>query len=287
MDETPTGAPKAASSNSDYLDQWKARNHKIKVLIIATEDYVVHVNTEGNVEWGTTPEYDAAILENKAYDSSKLNAILLEAARLEVIPCEGLTEKGKIEFKRLLGEAHAFAFALDYKSAGKMIVAAEQYITARCEETSRVWYLTASSYATIPFLILGSLVWIFRGRYAEFVGAEVLWLTIATSAGAVGALFSVIARTGHLKLDCSAGWNLHQWEASSRIVAGAISGLLVALAVRSEVILGPLAGGGRLHLIMILAALAAGAGERLATSIISKFDTPNTRTRSRGNGVEL
>lgn len=58
----------------------------------------------------------------------------------------------------------------------------------------------------------------------------------------------------------------------------------VALAVMSNMILGPLLQGAHEHLITILAALAGGSGKRLATSIISKFDASHPTTSSNDSG---
>ena len=260
--------------DGDYSKLWK--NYDIGVLVVSTKDYIVHIDNKTNrVEWGTTPQYDQKFNARPDSEKAKHHGILMGVALLEATPCEGISEIVCKHFESLLGEAVAYSFEQDYTSAKKILEAAGQYIEARSEETSRYWYLTASLWATLPFIVLGGAIWIFRDCYIALVGVNVLWLSLAITAGAVGALFSVIARTGRLKFDCSAGKSLHNLEGSSRIVAGAISGLLVALAVQSEVILAPLARGERLHLIMVLAALAAGAGERLATSIISKFDTTN------------
>jgi hypothetical protein len=51
-----------------------------------------------------------------------------------------------------------------------------------------------------------------------------------------------------------------------------IAGLLVGLAVRSDIFLTAIGRGQRMPLIMTLAALAAGTGERLANSIISDLN---------------
>jgi hypothetical protein len=62
-----------------------------------------------------------------------------------------------------------------------------------------------------------------------------IWLSVAAAAGSCGALLSVIWRSGQLKFDSSAGEILHYLEGASRILAGALSGVLVALAVKSRI----------------------------------------------------
>ena len=73
-----------------------------------------------------------------------------------------------------------------------------------------------------------------------------------------------------LQLNEAAGHTTHVYEAVSRIVAGGISGLLVGLAVRSHLIGGNVFQGTQADLLMLVLAMAAGTGERFATSIINK-----------------
>jgi hypothetical protein len=151
-----------------------------------------------------------------------------------------------------------------------MLKAAGTYLQARSQETSRFWYFTASFAMTAPFIVVGVAFWLWRGALTRALGPGLFWLVSSATAGSLGALLSVIGRTGKLTLDCSAGRALHYLEGASRIWAGALSGSIVALAVRTEVILAPLSRGEKTPAVMMLAALARGAGERLATSIISR-----------------
>jgi hypothetical protein len=99
----------------------------------------------------------------------------------------------------------------------------------------------------------------------------------------MGALLSVITRSGTLRFDCSAGRSLHHIEAASRICAGVLSGVLIALAVESGLVLGPLLASANRVTILLVAAFAAGTTERFAPSIISKLapDAPgNARVES-------
>lgn len=264
---------KKEAPRGDYAEKWS--HHNVGYLIASTENYIVYLDEEGDIDWETTPEYDADLARSPIYNLEMRNSICSDAALLEVSPCEGLSDVMQRHFKRLIGEALVCNLDFDYSGARKMIVAARQFIRARSEETSRDWYLSASFVAAAPFAIVGVLAWLARERLATVIGIDALWFLLATAAGALGALLSVITRAGRLKFDSSAGRRLHVLEGRSRIAAGAISGLLVALAVRSEIILSSLTHDHQLHTVMILAALAAGAGERLAPSIISKFDAAN------------
>jgi hypothetical protein len=129
----------------------------------------------------------------------------------------------------------------------------------------------------------GVLIWIWREPIMLALTANFVWLCLAAAAGSCGALLSVIWRSGKLKFDSSAGRSLHYLEGISRIWAGALSGVLVTLALKSGFILAPLTRGENSMTIIMLAAFAAGAGERLATSIISTFESTQPATAGRGD----
>ena len=150
----------------------------------------------------------------------------------------------------------------DYQTAEQMLKEARTYIQVRSEEMSRRWYLSASAVMTAIMMVLGLLIWIFRASITSALTENIIWLSLAAVAGSCGALLSVIWRSGQLKFDCSAGAILHYIEGASRIWAGALSGVLVALAVKSEFILAPLIRSGNAMTVIMLAAFAAGAGER-------------------------
>jgi hypothetical protein len=135
---------------------------------------------------------------------------------------------------------------------------------------------------TTPFVTLGVVFWIARNFLFGVIGDDAFWLAMATVAGALGSLLSVIGRTGKLQFDCSSGRRMHYLEGASRIWAGALSGLFVGLAVRSDLILTALTRGGKVPAIMILAAMASGAGERLANSIIADLGSAKTETLKHG-----
>jgi hypothetical protein len=152
-----------------------------------------------------------------------------------------------------------------------MLAIAAGYFTARSEETSRRWYLIASYKAAGPVVLLGVLLWIGRHYATVLLGLGAFHIALAVVAGAMGALLSVITRSGALRFDCSAGRPLHDLEGASRICAGMLSGALLALAVESGLVLGPLLAGANRVNILLVAAFAAGTTERFAPSIISKL----------------
>jgi hypothetical protein len=254
----------------DYNKQW--RHIEPLILIEAAKDFIVFIDKEGDVDWETTIAYDRNSTRNRNYDRDKCNSILTDAAFIEVTPCEGISNETRLQFKRLIGEAITCVFEFDYESATKALDSAKQFIRARSEEVSRFWYLSASFVVCAVFILTGLIIWLVRDPLAKLLTSLGIWIALATVAGAIGALLSVIWRSGDLKFSSSSGRKLHYLEAASRICAGALSGFLVALAVKSEIILSAFARGGNFHETMVVAAIAAGASERFAGSIISRFE---------------
>lgn len=273
-----------ATANRQYKDLWP--DHRIGYLIKSTDRYIVYIDIEGDIDWATSDQYDAVERELSAFDLKKWNAVENDAAILEATPSTGLSPQTCRQFKRLVGEALVCALEFDYASARNMLAEAQSFIRARIEEVSRYWYLLASVTGWLPFGLVGVVGWLARFQLRAFIGIDAFWLLFAMIGGAFGALLSVITRAGRLKFDSSAGRPLHWLEGCSRIAAGAISALVVALAVRSGIILSPLLRNHELYPAMMLAALVAGAGERLAPSIISKFDSVNVNVAPKSEGSE-
>lgn len=271
-------AKKRTRTRGDYRKQW--RHIKWLMNIYSSKDYVVYIDKKELLDWETTPRYDKVAPNHRDYDLSQHNDVLNDAALLEATPCDDFSPGTRIQFRRLIGEAVACSLDHDYAGARSMLRAAKEYGRARSEEISRYWYLTASFGETLPFVFLGSIIWLLRNKVTAIFGDTATLLLIAVAAGAAGALLSVILRSGKLKFDCLAGWQLHYLEGASRIFAGSLSGVIVALAVHSQLFLGLLAQGGSGTSLAILAALAAGSSERLAGSIISKFETTEVRLSS-------
>lgn len=271
-----------SSKKSDYSDFWRKQIDDFDsiYLIRSDKEYIVYLDKGYDIEWLTTPEYD----QHGAEDQQQHNAIYSEAAALECAPCHGLSNGIRKQYKRLIGEALTFNFEDDYDAARRMLEEAKAYIRARSEEISRYWYLSASSIMAAVMIVIGALIWIFREPISAYLTADFIWLCLAAAAGSSGAWLSVIGRSGQLKFDCSAGAALHYLEGASRIWAGALSGVLVALAVKSGFVLAPLSRNGDSLIVVMVAAFAAGAGERLATSIVSTFDSTHVaagRSRNR------
>jgi len=261
LDPVPAVVEKPAKlTHLAFYGPWSDR--PIRDMIYWTEKYVVYVNNKSEIDFEMKDSL-------KHDDVKELNRILNEAVLLESSVPGELPIDIQLHCKRLIGEGISCAIESDYDNARSMLQSAATYIQARSREISRVWYLTASVLAATIILTAGSLAWIFRPAVEPVVGKIIFWLLLGGTAGAFGALFSVIIRKGHTEFDCSSGRRVHFVEGSSRIVAGAISGVIVTLGIESGLFFSLLGQVPKYYIVLMVAALIGGAGERLASSMIS------------------
>ena len=268
-----------ADAAGDYADFWKDHDGNIGVLIRRTDRYIVYIDKEGDLDWATSTAYDISVEGMEDFKAVEHAKIDIAIGLAEAVPIKELPQKTRHAYLKLLGHAMICRFELQYDSAAAVLSRASDYIGARRSEKSREWYLdTAIRAAAVP-VVLGTLLVLGRSVAMTVLGNEGFAIALATCGGAVGALFSIIWRTGRIDFDRFAPARLHRIEARSRIVAGCISGLLASMAIRSHVIFGTWAAGPHPTLAMLTVAIAAGTGERLASSIIDRVHAGVSKAR--------
>lgn len=263
--------------NDKVKERWPEMD--IRYLVLEEATFIVCIDSELDVDWSTNSGFLGLD------DKTRLHEILNRVALLESLPIYSLPEQIRLSYKRMLGEAVARSLSDDYPNAIKALDSAEGFINARNGELARFWYLSAGGGYVIVIALAGLLLWFSRVGAKVLLGDTLFWLTIAAVSGAVGALFSIIMRMGKSNLDCSAGKLLHQLESASRITAGMISAMLIALAVYTDFIFTAFAKTGNKQVVIVLAALIAGASERWAPSLIEHIEKQGLQTDKRKGRV--
>ncbi|HEX3864653.1 MAG TPA: hypothetical protein VHY35_23460 [Stellaceae bacterium] len=164
----------------------------IHYLIRREIEFIVYLDDDLALEWSTNDD------EHKIKDQTKFNQLISESAVLETTPCDRFERQVIRDFRRLVGEGVVLALDNDYVGAAKVLQSARFFIVARSEEKSRCWYLTSSIVASAPFALIVTVLWAWRQTLAQVLGEGAFWLILTTSAGAIGALFSVILRSGKM-----------------------------------------------------------------------------------------
>lgn len=260
-----------------YEESEKWPDMKIAYLVMESDDFIVCIDPAMDVDWMTAASYPGF------KDEAAFHDVLNRMALLESLPNHDLKDKIRLSYKRMLGEAIARSLSHDYVNAVKILDNARRFFDARQGELARSWYLTTSGIMTIGIGLIGLLIWYTRTPIRTSIGWLAFWLVMSAVAGAAGAFLSIVMRMGKATLDSAAGKTLHQLECASRILAGMIFAVIVALAVYSEMILPVFRKSQHPHAFILLIALVAGASERFAPSIIETLEKNSNPGNAKGS----
>ncbi|MFZ2396430.1 MAG: hypothetical protein WAW09_09115 [Smithella sp.] len=250
----------------NYEERWP--NLDIHYLILSTNDFIVFIDSDIDVDWETSDDYDKRGHENL----TKHNAILNRAASLECIPNAHQSNQIRLNFKRMIAEGVARSLKHDYDNADKMLNEAELYIRNRNIETARFWQLTSSCICGVVSLIFVLVLWSFRNGIIELLGSTAFYVLVGAVSGSIGSTLSIILRMGRSKITSEAERKLHILEAVSKNLGGCISGLIISLLIKMGVVVPIFESVKMTNIAMIAGAFIAGASERWAPSLISQFE---------------
>lgn len=257
---------KTQNNYPEAREKWP--DHEIFFLIYEDDEFIVSLDNNLSVDWQTSDKYD----ETGPKDRQRHNNILNHAADLECTPNDHLRNNVRLNFKRMIGEGVARSLDHDYDSADAMLEKARAYITDRNVESARYWQLCTVC-VLLPIFALSSVaLWTYRNFLIQAWGDIPYFLILAAAVGPLGAVLSMIFRMGRNFSTSEAPCRLHILEACSRVFAGCFSGFLIAGSVKLGLILPVFRDVGQTHLAMILAAMASGASERWAPSLISQLE---------------
>lgn len=269
MDQITTSATGELSFEHD-LD--------IHYLILRTNDFTVFLDSELDLDWKTTDEYDS----RKQGDPSNHNKIINRIASLECIPNDHLRTNIRRNYKRMLGEGLARSLKHDYENAMTILDDAERYIRSRNIESARYWQLSTSCLSGTICGFVACFIWAFKLQMLPILGETGLYVILAGLTGGLGALLSIIFRMGNAQITTDAERKLHILEAISRIIGGIISGLIVSFFVKLGLFVPIFQKTNDTYLAMVAAGLIAGATERWVPSLIAQFENGQKTSKSKG-----
>jgi hypothetical protein len=269
-------ASSGASVNFTSVRQ-KWPDIQIEHLILEASDFVVWIDKDLDIDWQTSEKYD----ETGPKDPAEWNQVLNRVAALECIPNDQHSRNVRLNFKRMIGEGVARGLDHDYESAKNILDQAGTYISDRNVEIARYWQLSTACIVGVVALLAAITMWLNRDVLTLELGEATFFLVLASIAGSVGAVLSMIFRMGHSYPTSEAPKHLHILEALSRAVAGCLSGVLIAGAIRVGLILPAFGSTGDSSALMLIAGMASGASERLAPSLITRLEGSSSKRPSK------
>jgi hypothetical protein len=239
-------------------------NKKIVTLIDAEEDYIVYIDDQYFVQWSFTATKEIPEGFGKVTNSLRY---------LETISRTQLQKSQFKEFACLLAEGMARIVSGEgERIAIESLDKAEAYLRDRGGENARMWYIIGSSASTIPIILLVFLFVIFRSDINQyFNNVNIYEVILGALIGGFGALFFILTRSGKIPVDPAAGKFIHILESASRILTGVLGALLMALAIKSNILLGIIKDKiDHPFIVLLVICFCAGASERLVPGFIKK-----------------
>lgn len=270
-DDNPSSAA-PQSTDGSFLDLSAGQidpTHKkfIQEIIHKTPSFIVYLDDTYSFHWVSDMAEDA--------HASDFGAVISSASYLEELGKgeQLLLPAQRTSFQRLIGQS--VARVLDDKksdNAKDTLNKAESFLKARTTERARKWFISAIAISTGVALTGILLLWIFRNGAIARIGATALELAIATGAGALGALISVVLRLSKLNVDAFAGKEVHYFEGVMRAIGGMAGALLIGLAIKSGLILGTINSSENSLILLLAVSIVAGASERIVPNLIKQVE---------------
>lgn len=254
-----------------YDDLWKNHKNSCMKIIRITDEYIVLVDKNNNIDWETTKAYDSTKKEEEKIKSEKALSHCLIAERK---PTGGLSDEAILSFKTIVGEAIVNCLERNYEGTYEILKLADEFRVDRVIEKSREWYLVFTTSITAILILIALLI---NAKNISILDELLPYINIGAWAVA-GACLSIILRSGNLKNASYAGKWLHFIESGCRLIGGFITGQIVYLGIKSGILFSSLICNSNSQYMICLLALLAGASERFSPSIITKIDEPTLTT---------
>jgi hypothetical protein len=148
----------------------------------------------------------------------------------------------------------------------------ERQLADRNREVAWRWYFSSAYGVTLFCVASVVLLWLYRAPARSTIGQTAFEVFMGTLCGAVGALLSTTSRGNRLVLDANAGASVHRLEGLSRVGAGLIGALMVALSIKGGLLMSGTRFLGSRLAVLLAFCVAAGASERLVPSLVMNME---------------
>lgn len=239
----------------------------IGILVHATEDYVVFLDGENEIDWKTSHAYDTA----KRFPI-EWGVVQSRAAALEQGISQYVTDSVRRVLARIVAEGLARGLDGDIEAATTILDKAEASIAARNREVGRLFHIQAAATTWAVIAVLCMVAWLARTSLVPILGEILFSLVLCGAAGATGALLSIFLNMITLVPDSNAARALHYAEAAIKVIAGGLGAVFAALAVRGGILFPQLSGSAHAAELLLLVSIVAGFSERLVPDLVRSVD---------------
>jgi hypothetical protein len=241
---------------------------KIKSIIFQNDAFIVFITDELKINWWGSPDFnypkDFGFITNKVY---MLN---------DLIDKTFVHKKRRLEYKELVGEAIARAVdEKDSKSALVLLNETEIRLKSHCKERTRMAYILWAFKTACLLIILLFLSLLAKDNILKLLNnSHNSYLILnASLLGGVGAFISSFFRFKNYEGAIDSGLAIHRLDGFLRIFYGGVAGLVVALAIKANLLFGFINNSETYSFYIILfLSMVGGASESFVPHIIKNIE---------------
>ncbi len=236
----------------------------IKEIIMVSNRFIVYMDENQNIQFSFNG-FDGSL--------DDFGKIQIQVSYWENMCNELFSKKEAYKFKNLLAEGYArILHEGNNKSAQNIIDLTKKRIQTFGREALRIDYSISALYSTILVIIALILLVLSKQTILSFVGSDVYNIILTGMFGGVGAFVSAMIRMRNYRAELLHGKKIHKLDGRLRIIYGVIAGSLIAVGIKSNIILGVFNNEGANIFVMTFLGAMSGASEVFLPNIIKQVE---------------
>ena len=238
-------------------------------------NYIVFLDAESELDWMTTDEYD----ERHEKTRTEREKILSKVEAMQHRPAvRYLAKRLKKDFHWMLAETWVYALNDEFSLANSYLLDVKNYLESRNHEICRRWQILFSFLFAFIFSIIFVVLFVNADTISESFQITVPHIKefCYTVFGGLGALFSILCKTGNTAYNCESGRALNALEIFCRIFAGLISAFIAFHLFELDLVFSAFKTQDHITAVRIIICFISGFSERLVPSLINKFVATET-----------
>lgn len=238
----------------------------VKEVILTSNTFAVYMDTDDIIQWSSSKGHD-----NFGSDFGKIQS---QITYWESIANNLFDKKEAYDIKTALAESYAVMLdqGNDASAQENIDRVSPKRITIKGKEILRIQYILYSLLTTIGVIALVLLCILFKEKLVTIITYEEYRILLTSFFGGLGAFVFTMFRSKKYEAEIILGKDIHRLDGFLRIVYGLFAGLIVSIAIRSNIALGFIKDAGSNNSIEIFMGVIAGASEILLPNIIKKVE---------------
>ncbi len=253
--------------NNEYkVDEIGPSGTKISEIIIQGVDFIVYMDEGGNIQWSTETTYTDF--------HPRFGSIQNRVSYWESISNKLFSDADAYDYKCLLAEA--YARIIDEKNlelSNDIIALTVNRIEKNGKEVLKQVYILSSFFSTLIVISLIILSIIYKNTLISFLNKDAFQILLTSLFGGVGAFVFATLRLRNYSPELAISKRIHRIDGILRVFYGVISGLIIAIGIKSNAVLGFIDKIPSTIYLEIFLGIMAGASEVIIPNLIKQVET--------------